>query len=105
MFKTTTHLSKILEDSETRSVIIFKYSSVCGSSERLAMELKEKMAKDKIKAHIYQVTVQTEPILSRKISEWFKIKHETPQIIILNKGRVTYTAHHGNIDLEKFVFN
>ena len=105
LFHKTTHLSEILEESERQPVIIFKYSSQCKSSARLADKLKREMLNTrcltfgKPEPIIYQITVQTEPVLSEKIAEWFLIKHETPQIIVVDKGKVTYTAHHNEIDL------
>ena len=99
-FWITTHLSEILEESDKQPIIIFKYSNECGSSE----VLKTKLEKKNLSIPIYLVTVQTEPVLSQKISEQFDIKHESPQIIILNKRKVTYRAHHNEIKIEKFKF-
>lgn len=103
-FRTTTHLSEILEESNKQPVVLFKYSSECGSSTFLYEKLEKKILDKTIIAPIYLVTVQKMPALSEKISEMFDIKHESPQIIILNKGKVTYTAHHDNINLDHFVF-
>ncbi len=97
-FRITTHLSEILEESEKHPVIIFKYSNECGSSTRLREKI-EKMIKEKsFTSPIYLVTVQTHRVLSNKIAEWFDIKHESPQIFVVNNGKVTYTAHHNSID-------
>lgn len=103
-FKTTTHLSEILEESEKNPVVIFIYSSQCGTSHKLSNELEQKMKDGIIKPSVYKVTVQTEPVLSGKIEEWFKIKHESPQIIIVNKGKVTYAEHHSKIEIENFKY-
>ena len=101
-FRTTTYISEIIEQSETQSVIIFKYSSECRSSFRLKSKLEKMLEEKTLTPLIYQVTVQTEPVLSKKIAELFKIKHETPQIIILKKGKVIYSAHHNSIKTEEF---
>lgn len=103
-FKITTHLSEILEESEKNPLIIFIYSSQCGTSHKLSNELEEKIKDRSISFPIYKVTVQTEPELSRKIEEWFQIKHESPQIIILNQGKVAYTEHHNKIEIENFKY-
>ena len=103
-FRITTHLSEILEESDKQVVIIFKYSNDCASSTRLKIKLEKEMTEKTLTASVFLVTVQTEPVLSKKISELFDIKHESPQIIILNKRRVTYSAHHNNIKIENFVF-
>lgn len=102
-FFETTYLSEILEESKKQPVIIFKYSDNCGSSDRLSDLFEKNIKEKKLKLPIYKVTVQTMPALSRKISEHFGLKHETPQIIIVNDGKITYTAHHRNIKIDDFV--
>ncbi|KND47839.1 MAG: hypothetical protein AB201_02920 [Parcubacteria bacterium C7867-006] len=103
LFKKTTHLSEILEKSENNTVTIFKYSDDCNTSSKLADDIENKIRERKINPVIYMVTVQTEPVLSKKIEEWFQIKHETPQIIQIQNGKVIYTAHHKEIYVEKFL--
>ena len=103
-FLETTHLSEIIEESNSKTVIIFKYSNNCGSSERLYKELKQKIKEKVLNDPIYLVTVQTQPALSKKIAEMFGVKHQSPQILILNKGKLVYTAHHYAIKTKDFVF-
>ncbi len=101
-FLTTTHLSEILDASQREPIIIFKYSSECGTSSELKEKFDEAISKNKLNYSVYMVVVQDHPVLSNKIAEMFDITHESPQIIILNKGKVTYTAHHRNIDIKNF---
>lgn len=103
VFKKTTHLSEILESSEHRAVTILKYSDDCNSSSRLADQIESIIKENGFEPIIYMVTVQTEPVLSRKIEDWFNIKHESPQIITIRNGKVIYTDHHNNIQIEKFI--
>jgi len=98
-FRETTYLTDIIEESHNNPVIIFKYSNDCNSSSVLKKELESKG----IKSPIYLVTVQIHKALSQKIEEAFKIKHESPQIIILDKNKVTYTAHHENIKINDII--
>ena len=107
-FCKTTHLSEILEESYKQPIIIFKCSSECGSSTRLTDKLNRMLDTEcstfkRLKLPVYQITVQTEPVLSEKIAEWFQIKHETPQIIVVSEGKVTYTAHHNQIHVQDFL--
>jgi bacillithiol system protein YtxJ len=104
-FLITTHLSEITERSWIEPVVIFKYSSECSSSKDVSEDLEKRIAEKKLASPVYLVTVQTLPVMSDKIREMFNIKHESPQIIILNKGKVTYEAHHLAINPDKFVFN
>ena len=103
-FEHTTSISEILEHSHREPVIIFKYSNDCGTSDDLVSKLENAVAKKSIISPIYKITVQDQPTLSKNIAEHFEIKHETPQIIILNKAKVTYTAHHRGIKVADFAF-
>lgn len=102
MFRETTHLSEILEDSENDLITIFKYSSKCGSSDILKDKIKRNIEDGIIAKTIYIITVQDCPILSKKIEQFFNIKHESPQIIVIDKGKEIYSASHGSIDV-KFI--
>ncbi|TSC70923.1 MAG: hypothetical protein CEO12_48 [Parcubacteria group bacterium Gr01-1014_46] len=104
LFKITTHLSEILEESEKNPVIIFKYSNQCESSDTLKTELEKNITNKKLKNSIYLLTVQEKPILSKKIAEFFNIKHESPQIIIISRGLVTYSASHFDIKINDFSY-
>ncbi len=103
-FIETTHLSEIIEKSNTSPVIIFKYSNSCESSNRLKNELENRIEIKNIKSPVFLVTVQTMKSLSQKIEEYFNIKHESPQIIILNKGKITYKESHLSIKPDDFIF-
>ncbi len=98
-FKETTHLSEMLEESNKYPVIIFKYSSECGTSERLQKEFEENIEKGNLKHQIYLLTVQKQKVLSKKVEEYFGIKHESPQVIILKSGKVVYHEDHFRIKL------
>lgn len=104
-FKETTHLSEILEESNKSPVIIFKFSSECGSSDRLQKELDESVEKGDLKLPIYLVTVQKQKMLSKKIEEYFDIKHESPQILIIDDKKVTYHRNHFKIKVEEICDN
>ena len=97
-FKHTTHLSEILEESSKKRVVVFKFSSSCNSSSSLRERFETMMAKYPL--IIYLVTARSEPVLSRKIAEHFQIKHESPQIVVIEKGKVVYSADHDNIDIK-----
>ena len=103
-FRETTYLSEILEKSNTEPVIIFKYSETCSSSSRTKNELEKWTEAKNILVPIYIVTVQKHKSLSGNIAELFNTKHESPQILIINKQKLVYTAHHNEINSEKFVF-
>ncbi|HEY0220952.1 MAG TPA: bacillithiol system redox-active protein YtxJ [Candidatus Paceibacterota bacterium] len=102
-FKETSHLSEIIENSKNKPVIIFKFSSECGSSERLKNKLEKLIDEKKLTSLIYLVIVQNMKALSKNIEGYFGIKHESPQIIVLSDGKPTYSESHDKIEVENFV--
>ena len=101
--KETSHFSEILENSESNPVIIFKHSNNCGASSDTSEMINKGLEQEKIKYPVYIVTVQNMPVLSKKIEDYFNIKHETPQVILLNKGRIEYVANHRDIKIENII--
>lgn len=105
LFRKTSHLSEILEESEKQKVIIFKYSSECGSSDVLKEKMEKEFQSADIGLAIFIVVVQEMPVLSKKIEEFFSIKHESPQIILIHKNKLVSFASHGNTDIKHLFLN
>lgn len=103
IFEKTTHLSAIMEKSEIEPVIIFKHSSKCYQSDVVKNELKKAKQEIKINKLIFIVVVQDSPILSKKIEEVFRIKHESPQVIIIYKNKVILNKKHDQIKIDDLV--
>jgi bacillithiol system protein YtxJ len=61
----------------------------------------DKNAKE-VEVLVFVVVVQEAPVLSKKVEEAFGIKHQSPQIIILNGGKVVHSADRNEIDVSKF---
>ncbi len=100
VFKRTTHLSEILQKSEQEEVLIYKNSNNCNTSKEIENILTDAIMKQKITFPVYMVTVQEMPILSKNIETILEIKHETPQVILLEKGKVKHTSSHKDINLK-----
>ena len=121
-FRKARSLSEIMEESQKIPIVIFKYSSECNSSTSLAKELaklsffysvaqsndvrfrEKNITLKKLSFLIYKVVVQDQPALTKNIAEFFEVKHQSPQILIINKCKLTHTAHHNFIKIENFIF-
>ena len=86
---------KALELSHREPVAIYKHSSLC--------ELCE-VASDKLSAlrsdtdpPIYEVVVQEARPLSNLIEKELRVRHESPQIIVLHKGEPVFDASHSGV--------
>jgi bacillithiol system protein YtxJ len=95
-------------DQSVKAIIIFKHSTRCSISS---------MAKDRLERHwdldpaaypVFYVDVLASRPLSNKIADVFAIRHESPQLIILQKGKVIFSASHSEIsfpEIRKIVNN
>lgn len=96
-FREANYISEIIEESQKNPIIIFKYSNSCITSERLRQTLEKEVAEKRLTKPIFLVTVQTNKALSKNVEDYFEIKHESPQIILVNKGKVVDSKNHHHI--------
>lgn len=89
-------LDKIVEESTTKPVAIFKHSTRCGIS-RGVLKLFEKSydLKDE-QLKLYYLDLLKNRDISNEIANRFNVHHESPQIIVLKNGEVVHhDSHHG----------
>lgn len=90
----TDALDHFLAESTNHPVIIFKHSSSCGISARAYREMAG------VEQPVGIITVQEARPVSQEIERRFGIAHETPQVLILRKSEVIWTASHGQVKAE-----
>jgi bacillithiol system protein YtxJ len=90
-------LHRLLVESESRPVLLFKHSYTCGVSmealDELVTHLNERAARTFL-PHYAMVTVQTHRAVSNAIAQKLGIRHETPQALLVKNGRVVWSASH-----------
>lgn len=93
--KTEAEWRKAVDLSHHEPVAIYKHSSLC----ELCL-----MASDKLSAlqrdtdpPIYEVVVQEARPLSNLIEKELGIRHESPQVIVLQKGDAVFNASHWGV--------
>jgi len=82
--------------------IIFKHSNTCPVSENAKEEV-DKIAEEK---EVKIIIVQENRELSKEIEEHYKIKHESPQLLIIKLGKVAAVLNHWHItkrEIEKIL--
>jgi bacillithiol system protein YtxJ len=77
--------------SKERLVVIFKHSLTCP----ISASAYDQMAQ--FDGEVALIEVQRAPELSREIENSLGVEHESPQVIILRKGRVVWNASHFGI--------
>lgn len=87
-------LKKVIEDSYQNPQAILKHSTRCGISAMVKNRLESKWEKRNPTVPIYIVDLLADRELSNHISESLNIRHESPQLIVLENGKITYHASH-----------
>ena len=90
-------LHRLLVESESRPVLLFKHSYTCGVSlealDELVAHLNDREAKGFLPEYA-MVTVQTHRAVSNAIAQKLGVRHETPQALLVRNGRVVWSASH-----------
>lgn len=83
----------ILQDSNENSVFLFKHSTTCPVS---ANAFKEYEAFSTDLDKYFLIVSESRPV-SNQVAEDLGIKHESPQIFLLNQGKASWNTSHWNI--------
>ena len=84
-------LDKLLTDSQSKPVVIFKHSNACGISSAAYREM------EKIEEQVNLLEVQSARDVSRELADVTGIRHETPQVIVLKDGKAVWNASHFDV--------
>ena len=90
-------LERAVLASEERLVLLFKHSVTCGTSAQAYDELVAYLNEWESDAMFAIVTVQTHRDISDDIAARLNVRHETPQVLLLQGGRVVWDASHFHV--------
>ena len=94
-------LDSAIERSTQQKVLIFKHSTRCFISKTVLRNFEKQMLdSDKNYAYYFLDLLANRPI-SNEIASRFDVVHQSPQLIVLENGKVVHNASHQHIDLEK----
>ncbi|MEJ0029401.1 MAG: bacillithiol system redox-active protein YtxJ [Bacteroidota bacterium] len=100
-------LEEIKKESEVAPVIIFKHSTTCSIS-AMALARMQRASKTS-NGKIYFLDLRAYRNVSNLVATAFDVQHESPQILIIDKGKSVYDRSHADINppeiIEKFVTN
>ncbi len=90
-------LDEIVTLSNEKAVLIFKHSTRCSVSR---MVLKQFENEFKLEESItpYFLDLLEHRDVSNEIASRFEVQHQSPQIVVIQAGKVVYSASHENID-------
>jgi len=88
-------IDTLLEESESRPVLLFKHSVSCGTSAYALDELRDVLDRPQADDVRYAVVVvQSDRETSNAVATRLGVRHETPQALLLRGGRVVWNASH-----------
>lgn len=96
-------LQEIITLSENKPQIIFKHSTRCGISHQAESRLIDGADRLLAVADFHFLDLLNYRNLSNLIADQLDVTHQSPQIIVLKDGAVTYVSTHHSIDVNKIL--
>ena len=94
----------IKEASHQQPVMIFKHSTICSTSAVVLDRFERKWQADEVgDLNTYFLDLLKYRSISDQISIDFNLRHESPQLLVIKFGRVTYNDSHFGIDYQKLL--
>lgn len=91
-------MNEIVELSHEKPVMIFKHSTRCGISFSALDKLVEEWNPEKSEnLSAYMLDVISHNQFAREIGKFFGIPHQSPQVMIIDQGKVVYEQSHFGI--------
>ncbi|MEO8766565.1 MAG: bacillithiol system redox-active protein YtxJ [Ginsengibacter sp.] len=91
-------LEEIKKKSATRPQVIFKHSSRCSISSMARHRLDKNALPEGI--DFYFLDIINHRNISNKVATEFQVYHESPQILLINKGACVYDESHSGIQMD-----
>ncbi|MBV8327392.1 bacillithiol system redox-active protein YtxJ [Chryseobacterium sp.] len=96
-------LSKALEESHQHKIAIFKHSTSCFISRTVLKNFEREIENSEKEVQVYYLDLLAYRPISNKIAEDFGIRHESPQLIVIENGKAVNNASHQSISLSQIV--
>ncbi len=92
-------VDQIREESATQIILIFKHSTRCGTSRAMLDRLSRNWKNEGMPVvKLYFLDLIRYREVSSRIAENFGVPHESPQVIVINRGESIYDESHWSID-------
>lgn len=101
--KSEEDLEKAIESSYQHKIAIFKHSTSCFISKTVLRNFEKEVENTDQKVEVYYLDLLAHRPISTKIAEDFGIRHESPQLIVIENGKPVNSASHQDISLSQIV--
>ena len=92
-------LEEIKQKSHDKPQVIFKHSTRCSVSSMAKHRLERKEAPKE--ADFYYLDLIANRTISSKIEQEFDVYHESPQVLVIKKGKCIYDESHSGINMDE----
>lgn len=89
-----TDLDAALARSSDQPIVIFKHSPLCGISVQALEEVEALLAAEPIRLEVCLVDVLRNRPISNAIADRLRLRHESPQLLLLHQGQLRWHASH-----------
>lgn len=96
-------LAKAIEDSFQNRIAIFKHSTSCFISRTVLKNFEKEVENSDQPVNVYYLDLLAHRSVSNKIAADFEIRHESPQLIVIENGKPLNNASHQDISLSQIV--
>src|SRR5688572_23554411 len=83
-------IDTLLSASPQRPVVLFKHSPTCGISAHVYYNLMPLVRDTQLDANWYLISVRAHRDVSDAIAERLKVRHASPQVIVVRNGEVVW---------------
>lgn len=91
----------LVQESMSYPIVVFKHSTRCSISSMAKSRLEYAQSEQSPK--IYYLDLIAHRDVSDALASQWKVRHESPQVIVLAKGKVVYHTSHGRINMEDLI--
>jgi len=96
-------LKKAIESSFTHKIAIFKHSTSCFISKTVLRNFEKEIENSDSKPELYFLDLIAYRAISNKIAEDLNVRHESPQLLVIENGKVVNSASHQHISADQIV--
>ncbi len=94
-------LDQVLEESKAKPVVIFKHSTSCSTSATAKSRLERQWdAGGMENVTPYYLDLLSYRSVSKEIADVLQVRHESPQLLLVQDGMCTYHASHLGISVD-----
>lgn len=104
--RNNSQLEDIDRNGSNKPQLIYKHSTSCGISSMVLRRLEQLMQKVGGEADLYFLDIHRHREVSDAIAGRYKVRHQSPQLLILKQGKLLAAASHGaiaEVDLSQYL--